>query len=460
MKRGRYIVPILLAILITGCIPDRFSWSPDGKWMTVLSYLGLRVCDQSGNLQPGTVPNVGVAVWFPDSSRIMAASQRAVKTWAELQPILSPQQIDDVTAEAARLKSAAMAFDWSKGDWQAFLQSFTFTVDDSLKAPVALYLAANADQEWNQKIPAERRKQLSDVTAEVYDVSVCTLGASGLATSGPIFSTLQNIYGIRISPTGKDAIVVTAKPDADQQNLPCQLIILSVDGSQSLPLTETSSWYPDWTTDGKSVVFATATAPFTKDASLGTLRREQVIGDDGQILLMPQNTEDLAGIVFSPLSRVRCLSDGRIIFASAQVTLPATPSDLPKRMELFSLSPGQQATVSRLFPWQTVEDMGDGAQFFAISPDEKYVSIPDSSGKVDVITLATGEITVVQDKAFPNFDNNPQLVTVPSWRRGDELTFASPGNDPAHMDVTVYSVPDQRQRNMSVTWPEALRSVS
>src|SRR5580700_7515290 len=218
MNRLKYAIPVIIALIITGCIPKRFEWSPDGKWMTVISGAGLRVCDSNGNLLPGTVPNVVIATWFPDSAQLMTASKRSVGMWAELQPILSPDQVQAITTEAARVKQAAIAYDWTNHDWTSFGQAFDYHVDDSLKAPIALYLTDHPDETWNEKVPLERRKELAAITADVYDLIVCSADASGLKARQPIYSTIEQAFELRMSPTGKAVILVTPKSDADSSD--------------------------------------------------------------------------------------------------------------------------------------------------------------------------------------------------------------------------------------------------
>src|SRR5207237_420883 len=58
--------------------------------------------------------------------------------------------------------------------------------------------------------------------------------------------------------------------------------------------------------------------------------------------------ESLAGIVFSELTKVRWLRDGRIVFVSAEINLPMARDDEPSKVSLFVIDPARAATVSRL----------------------------------------------------------------------------------------------------------------
>jgi hypothetical protein len=141
-----------------------------------------------------------------------------------------------------------------------------------------------------------------------------------------------------------------------------------------------------------------------------------------------QLTEDLVGLIYSGNTRIRWLKDGRIIFSGFQVTLPAVAQDMPSHPELFAFAPGKQAVVCRLLPRQSVDQIGDGAEYFEMSPDGTHVSIPDSNGKVDVVDLGSGNVLAVQDKptSKPGKDQGDAIQTIPVWRSDDELTFVAP----------------------------------
>ena len=131
-----------------------------------------------------------------------------------------------------------------------------------------------------------------------------------------------------------------------------------------------------------------------------------------------------AGLLYAPLNaKVRCLADGRILFASTEVTLPAATRDMPQRWSLFSLDPSKRATVSRVLARQSEIDLPDMAYLFEVSPDETRAAVVGDKGRVAVVTLATGDVRMVQPMESASEGHGLKFKTVPKWRSNEELCF-------------------------------------
>ena len=110
--------------------------------------------------------------------------------------------------------------------------------------------------------------------------------------------------------------------------------------------------------------------------------------DKGALLENPPEVRDLAEVVFGKDLKVRCLRDGRVLFAAAEVSLPAGITGAPRRLTLFTLDPAGTPTVRRVFPPAVDARIPDRVDLFELSPDETRAAIPGSKGKVSVASLS------------------------------------------------------------------------
>jgi dipeptidyl aminopeptidase/acylaminoacyl peptidase len=315
-----------------------------------------------------------------------------------------------------------------------------------------MYVRDHDDGTLRDFLPPLRWSELEDLKQGVHFVMVYAFDPSG-ATAGPqLMVSLTQPDCVRVSPTGRAAIIVIPTNLGSATGTVEQLWVAPTDGSKPAVLISSNvAANPDWSADGRDVVFVRGVED---NKLLATLRRVRVIGDNGQIAA--HGYDDLAGLLFDSGTRVRCLGDGRIIFSSVEVTLPATPDDVGQRVELFAVEPGKQATVSRLLTSKALAEVGDSAQYFEVSPDGSRVSIPDRTGTVDVVDLATGAVTPVQGKTFPKpAQGDGALSAVPTWRGNDELTFVAPGEND-RPQVMLWSLSGKKGEVLSATWPSTI----
>jgi hypothetical protein len=161
------------------------------------------------------------------------------------------------------------------------------------------------------------------------------------------------------------------------------------------------------------------------DLRLATLVRREVLDEGGQIKLQ-EKPDELAGMLFSNLTRVRCLKDGRIVFNAVEFSLPVTNKDVDAdRERLFAFDPLRQATLVRIVPRGEEENMPKNLAFFELSPDEKQILVGGFDGEVSVLTLVTGDVGVWQKAGEYN------LMAAPVWRAPGEITYArrNPGEN-------------------------------
>jgi hypothetical protein len=465
MKPLQWIVLTLLAV-IAGCVPTRFAWSPDGKWMTVIGDDNLQFADADGNLLPATIDHVSQAVWFPDSRRVCVCRDQDLSTWDEVAKYLAPEQIERITAGAARARQMALAQNLTTDEqWKAFSGQFLeaqqragydvrVMKDEGL--PALIYTRDHdTDGELQKRLPAERWAQFQAFHATVRFVQVYSLSADGRSVEpgATLFTTLHDVRDVRVAPTGRAVAVTTSSLDEHA----CDLWLAPGDGSKAaVKAVERTSWYPDWSADGRSMYFARAATPSDGDAvRLGAIGRVDVFASDGSI--HPDVKPDSVGMVYSELCRVRCLKDGRVIFVSADLTLPATTQDMPQHAQLFAIAPGDSPVITRLLPQATMEQAGDAPQYFEVSPDGARLAIPSGNGRISVTDLASGAVTDVQPDPVPSGDKDGTLLSVPQWRSAEELTFLAPGAKHASPPrVVLWSKSKDAWKTLSDSWPAGL----
>jgi Tol biopolymer transport system component len=210
---------------------------------------------------------------------------------------------------------------------------------------------------------------------------------------------------------------------------------------------------PDWSPDGHSLVYITTanTNSAESDLTLGVLARRRIVNEAGQLEI--QKTQDeLAGLLFNGQTRVRCLKDGRILFASEEWRLPVTTNDLPQRQQLFALDPDRQATLSRLVPRSTHEMLPGDLNFFEVSPDEKRVAVVGDKSMVAVLTLASGNVDVLQG------GKEGDLKSIPCWRSATELCYVAMETARTNGQKAEVVLWQPGKTNvLSRNWPEAAR---
>jgi hypothetical protein len=463
MKLRRLMVWIAAALVLSGCVATRYVWSPDGKWMTVIGEDGLQLADADGHLFTKAIPDVTVAAWFADSKRLLVDRQISVKLWSEMTKYLTPQQTQDAIEAGQFVHAAAMAYKWNSADpkdMENFLDSVRAQCADrqplgrnidEMGGEILLYLRDHFDAELKQKLPPQEWADLQQGGATVQSVDAYNVDANGLTPAQHLMYSLRGIRELRLSPTSAAAIVVT---ESEHKNA-CDLWVASTEGSTpAVKLSDLSSWYPDWSPDGRDVIFMRAAQPDGGDAGLGSLSRVRVTGDDGKLLTKPGDAEDMVGLLFHELGRVRCAKDGPIIFATVELHLPTTTNDMPQRPQLFSFTPGVTPMVTRVLPKLAFDSIGDGAHYFELSPDGTHASIPDSSGTVSIVDLHTGAVDQIQPKPVLS-QGKTKLITVPEWRSNDELTLMSPGDD-GHPVVTLWSITKKTGTPLSAHWPAGM----
>jgi hypothetical protein len=465
----RKILPGVLVVmigLVVGCDPEQYVvWAPNGSKAAVIGTDGLHLCDANGTLTPLLVKDVRKVAWFGDSSRLAAAREVNVSNWTEAGKYLEAERIKRLEGEAEKLFKELMAQTGPLDQWaEALLDSPQGPEAGDLMA-MLLYMGEKHGEALEKKIGAEEWKKLNKeegvslMVVQIYEIT-------GEAKPGPMLaSTFMGVSDLRPSPGGKVLAYTTGSKVA------CSLFVVPADGgAEPTHVADRCSRFADWSFDGRYLAYARVNpdGKLGDELYLGTLRRMQVCEGDGTLMAQvpvdkvkqPDGgvpaAEALAEITCDPYTRVRCLRDGRIIFTSVEVNLPAASDDVSKRLTLFAINPGRQGTVSRVLSRKAEADAGDAMRFFEINPDQTLVALPAMDGRITVAPLGGGAVTEVQASVDQKFR------MVPSWRSSDELCYAvsvKAAEQKGRAAEVYLWRPGQNARMISKDWPREVMAI-
>jgi hypothetical protein len=451
-----------LCVLLTGCVSRRIVWAPDGAHAAVFAGDGLHVCGPDGALSETILPANGLAEWFSDSRRLAVMSEVGKQPWKDLQKVLSPEECQRV-AQGGRI-----VLDEFKAG-HSFTDAFNALTNmgDYEKNAVAAYLV---EREGTKEQAGTNWDALQQKEASVLQLRIGTLEEGKLALGPPLVSTVRRVLDIRVSPTGT-AIAYTAEGDKKDE---LQLLVLPTDGSAPPQLVARNTAYcSDWSVDGRYLLYvhALSESANSDQLCLGSLTRRGILDGTGKIEIQT-NADDLAGLLFDANNKVRCLKDGRIVFAAVDLHLPCTSLDMPQQPQLFALDPERQAGVVPLIPRAMQDSLPGKTDFYEPSPDGKRIAISGEKGAVVVLTLATGVLDTVQaagkeEPASVQGTNSESLaqykaqaagqeatVSVPAWRSADELCYILATNaQPAQVALWSHGT----NRVLSANWPAEAR---
>lgn len=447
---------VLIGFGIAGCIPEkRVNWAPDGKKATVIGGdRGLYLCDGQGTLTEPLASGVRCVAWFPDSQRLAIVQTGKVTTWTDLAAMLTPDLRQRVVTVGEALNAEVQAY---TGKWDDFPAHALSEVGGPVSGAVTLYVRDTHADTLSVKLGPEQWAEVKDADIEVYTLCVARISAGALTIGEPLVRSIFEPEALRVSPLGTSIAFATSSVEHDDV---FELYVRPVDGSATPRLVAAPvARFADWSANGRDLVFAGSgqRGTFCSDAlHLGVIARRHVCAADGTPLESFSEQEDLAGILFLGESRVRCLRDGRIVFAALEVQLPCTTADMPDRAGLFTIDPGRTPGVTRLIPRQAAASFPDAVGMFEVSPDEQRICVPGGNGEIAVLTIATGDV-----QTYLSSDTADGVKTWPCWRSDTELCFAVHGHgggNAARSEIVLCKVNDQGESSerkiISKDWPE------
>jgi hypothetical protein len=466
MNLPRWLLMPLL--LLAGCFPEeRAWWSPAGDRALVRLADGLHLADANGQL--GTdlteLGEVQAVSWLAEGDGFVALRARVVHRWEEARALLPATEVQAVEAllplvlpmlEAAGRDARALD-DLLNG--LSELQSQRFAAALRLqheRTPAEIETRLRALPKGAELAAALVRPEAGHPLQELLLVRLNKKG--GVTHTQPLARRLlKPLHLPRVSPTQPLLALLSLDDDGHSPVLE----VLPLDGSPGHVVARQVSAAFDWTPDGRSLVFM---APLGGEGEkLVSLLRLEVVAPDG-VLLRPrletgpngqpverrgpdrlgEPTPLATALQFNrPLLQV--LADGRVLFASLPVTLPAVAPEPELAPRLF-LADGKTVAPVPTAPGDLPANLG----WFTAAPDGLRVAVVESeTDAVAVVELATGA-TQILSPAHPGW----QCRTLPAWKSAAELTFAA-----LHEGAPAWQLwrSDGDTRVLSGNWPaEAL----
>lgn len=447
ISRRLLIVPLtLLLLLLAGCLEKRLVWAPDGSTAAVITEDGLYLSDAEGKLSP-MLANVYLAAWLSDSRQLVVARKTAAAKWAPIAQAAGAERADAIISESEEI--------WKKlqsgSKWGLLTLSVT---DDTKKKLQCIYLRERYGDALRAKVDADEWDEISTSKIDVHELVMAKFDGEKITAGTQLYEGLGDIIEIRLAPADR-AVAFTTEYKPDKVGLCLQLA--RANGSGATMVAEHVTAFPDWTSDGRSLVYVQASGAGSSDAiELGVVVRREVLNADFQIAVADHGQE-LAGLALTELNRVRCLRDGRIIFNAVELQLPMASEDFSDEHEqLFAIDPARQPTLVRLIPRKRMENLPQSLAFFEVSPDEKQILFGDFNGAVSLLTLATGEVSQIQSGG----KKDDKLRCAPSWRAPGEFSYAKrnsllDGKRPARAAEAVLRT-GEKEKVLSATWSDAM----
>ena len=482
-KLNRWLVrklPVIaLAALLAGCGPDEWIvWAPDGEHAIVRDGTS-RIIDSAGNPVPIAIgEHESIAAWLPDSRRVLVMRAVEVQSWDEYAQLLGVDRAgviaqfgDGLARLVANYRGALAEFDSSPAFkiWKDNVDARGEGIDSAmyylnctqpglLEPLVKAYAEKEAAAQRAKGDPAagasETKISADSFTPQIRELHIRSIAAAGASDDQLLLRSASDIGALAVSPGGRAVAFVQDEPDN------FRLYVLALEAGAFPVLVDAGAEFAAWSPDGQDLAYSKSGIPRRTQKGefrLGSIARRRVCTPDGEIIAEAEASEDLAGLILPEYpARVAWLPDGRILFAGAKFTLPATTQSTPNALTLFALRQQPEPSIEQLISDTVPSRLTERVNFFSVSPDGKKVAILGKSGAVSVLNLENKSLGTLQDTFPPSAaKSNDDSMLVPAWRNSEELTFLVPAGDragsPARAEVVIASLRGGR-RVISKSW--------
>jgi hypothetical protein len=470
---------LLVVLLLSGCDdPESIViWSPDGRWGLVRDGRQKPLIDESGGIVGQFAPagdtkdGWSVESWMPDSRRAIAVHTMEVRNWSELASLLKADRAESVVRAAEELLGLVRIYhgDWDQlinddvrmREWHEHLGFYPGYSLQSDESKVTRQRALMVFTCLREKFPVESGPllQTSRSAPDCHELVLRNVRPGDAAEEQVLFRSPDPLPWVSPSPDGRLIAFVRSEPVR-----PVLYIIPAHGGGEPVRVDDGVA-QASWTPDGQALVYQKTSVPFEMvetQAQLGTLTSRQVLDASGAIPAELAPPEDLVGTLFSKvLNRVACLPDGRILFVSCVISLPAV--EVAERRSLFTVRRMGPRMIQEVVREVDRRSLPDRIDRFAVSPDGRYVALPGKDGEVSLLSLESGEVTplqraVAEYQQVSRYENKP-WIPAPTWRGAGELCYLVPPGDPAgslrRAEVVLQPLGGAR-RTISKGWSNAM----
>jgi hypothetical protein len=418
---------LVFVLMLTGCLPEeRVWWSPQGDVAVVAAGDMVQLVTADGHssrpLNLGRQDELIKSVsWLRDGSGFVAQRTRVVAKWDELRGLIPAEETRSVEMMLPLviplLEAAA-----SLGDPAKTLEDMISGLSEEQMTRFAHATRRKFEQEPERveklllALPkGDELVSSFNKSGTGYEISeLCVFKLDGEVVSEKkslASSLLRPALMPRMSP--RHDTLAFLRLDADGESVALEVITLDAGAMQTVARQVSGAF--DWTPDGRALVFM---APLGGEGEkLQSIHRLTVIEENGS-LAKPGKPVTLATAITLNRPVVQVLADGRVLFASQPVTLPATGTgpELAPRLYVIAAD-GSAVTPIPTAPGDLPVNLG----FFIASPDGKRVAVVESeTDAVAVVEIDTGKTQIISPP-------NPrwQCRTMPAWKSATELTFAA-----------------------------------
>jgi hypothetical protein len=443
------------ALLLGGCLPEEFIWwSPDGQTAAVRASDGLRLAGTNGQLSAVILPGeIQSAAWLPDGSGLVVSRLVKLTNWAAAERMI-PREEAVATMQMARaipdlLKAGLTASGGSLDNLDdQFLKPLGMTESQVLEPAWACALSLHRGQiqavvSSFTNAPQLEAEVLSSETngISVYEISIVSMH-NGRPAGEPraLIRSLRPLLEPVLSPRHSILAFRTGER---------ALKAMTPDGKSSVVVAGEDVSYAAWSADGRALVHVV----MGKSDRVGEIRSRTVVSGSGELLDGAPQAETLAMAAFvagaSP--RLDVLPDGRILFASVPITLPARAASIHPGAQFFLLDPAKPDAAPSAVAIKE-GSLPDDLSAFAPSPDGWFIAVVEGgTDVVAVLELATGKVKIIS----PSHAGWKSRM-IPAWRNHRELTFAVlPSATAARPELMLWRA-DAPGRVLSKDWPDSV----
>lgn len=421
------VVLALVTLLLSACLPEeRIWWSPQGDIAVVVTGDTVHLATADGHRgRPLSLSMEGALFksvsWLRDGSGFVAQRMRVIATWEELRGLIPVDEIRSIEmmlpVVLPLLEAAA-----SHAEQVKALEDLIASLPEAqiMRFAHALRRMHELEAKRVEKLILALPEGANEIaklkkTGSGYEIGeLCVFKVAGeevTETKSLVRSLLRPALMPQMSP-GHTALAFLR---LDEDGESAALEVITLDGSAEQTVARKVSGAFDWTPDGRALVFM---APLGGDGEkLQSIHRLTVIEGNGT-LTKPGKPVTLATAITLNRPVVQVLADGRVLFASQPVTLPATGTgpELSPRLYLIAADDRTVTPVPT-----TPGDLPVNLGYFTASPDGKHIAVVESeTDAVAVVEVDTGKTQLVSPP-HPRW----QSRTMPAWKSATELTFAA-----------------------------------
>ncbi|MBX3395529.1 MAG: hypothetical protein KF841_09185 [Phycisphaerae bacterium] len=452
MKASRLVLIALCVGFIAGCVPEkRIVWTADGRTGAVVSDRGVFLIDANGRPLPGRAGIHALrATWCRDGSGLLIVSQITVNTWEEVSAVLTDAQKQHVIETAQVVKPRILAHE---GDWDHFEMTPNQDTPGGLLAAVLVYIRDKDPEGMREKL-GDKWKSLTEIKPNVCRLDLYKRDGDQLTFRRRLVNSLDEISCPASSPDDQFVAFNMDYWSGAEEMTGRALQIVGLEAGTPRPVAIQVASGLDWSPDGRHLAYVRSSVRRKESEAvlqLGSLATIRVRNDQGELLKEWTEQIDRAGLLYNPMACVKWLRDGRLLFVSVEMTLPATQHDMPRQWSIFAVDPRVAAGLSRVLARDFDAPINAAIGWFEVSPDESRVLIPCEHGQVAIYNMATAETQLLLPSVNPQAD----VKSLPTWRDNSEVWLVDPGSAPANPEVVIWKA--GKIRPISENWPNELR---